>query len=97
MVNDKEKELEAQKESSGHNDALQGQLGNILSGVERSLAVTCESIMGQMKKLEDKIQDMERRYSELAKDAEKALNEAGETNETKSAGENAPPQKWMAI
>lgn len=71
-----EKQLEDTKAKSSQVDALQNQLGNMLTGVEKSLAVTCESIMGKMKQLEDKIQDMEKRYSELAKDAEQALKEA---------------------
>lgn len=77
MVDDKEVDhLEATKQKSSQVDALQNQLGNMLSGVEKSLAVTCESIMGKMRQLEEKIQDMEKRYTELAKDAEQALKEA---------------------
>lgn len=77
MVDEKHQQhLEAAKGTSNQVDALQNQLGTMLSGVEKSLAVTCESIMGKMKQLEDKIEIMEQRYSELAKDAEKAIQEA---------------------
>jgi len=55
---------------------LQSQLDNMLSGVEKSLAVTCDSIMAKMRQLEEKIQDMETRYKELTKEAEQALKEA---------------------
>lgn len=52
------------------------QTAEILSGIERSLAVTCDSIMDKMRQLEDKIQSMENRYTELAKDAQRAIQDA---------------------
>ena len=70
-------------------DALQNQLGNILSGVEKSLAVTCESIMGKMKQLEDKIQDMEKRFTELAKDAEQTLKDVDKIEPAEKVTEKA--------
>jgi chromosome segregation ATPase len=89
MVNESSQQptdgVDAIKQKSNQVDALQNQLGNILSGVEKSLAVTCESIMVKMKQLEDKIQDMEKKYTELAKDAEKSLKEA---DGIESASEN---------
>lgn len=88
MVNE-----EQQDNQCGKTPALEGQLGNILSGVERSLAVTCETIMGKMKQLEDKIQDMEKRYTELVKDAESAIKEASDTKEAKGAGDSEDAQK----
>lgn len=94
MTNDKEQDLDAQKEASTQGDVLKGQLGNMLSSVEGTLAVTCDSIMGQMKQLEEKIQDMEKRYSELKKEAEDNLKQAiDSTSETKGAGETADEQK----
>lgn len=74
MVSDKQ-ESDANKASTEQAEVLQGQLHNMLSGVERSLAVTCENIMEKMKQLEDKMDDMEKRYHELAKDAEEVLKE----------------------
>lgn len=82
--------LDAIKHKSSQVDQLQNQLGNILSGVEKSLAVTCESIMGKMKQLEDKIQDMEKRCTELAKDAEQTLKEVA-TIEPKPESEISVP------
>lgn len=113
MVNENNQQqadgVDAVKQKSSQVDALQNQLGGILSGVEKSLAVTCESIMGKMKQLEDKIQDMEKRYTELAKDAEQTLKDVdkiepaseGETKTTTTAaattettqGENASDEK----
>lgn len=86
-------QAESVKQMSGEVDVLQNQLGSMLSGVEKSLAVTCESIMGKMKQLEDKIQDMEKRYEELTKDAEQALQEAtsldkAETDASAPSGEH---------
>lgn len=75
--------------SSPQVEALQDQLGNVLSGVERSLAVACESIMDKMKQLEDKIQDMENRYSDLAKDAESALKKTTDKPDS-SNSDDAP-------
>lgn len=49
---------------------------DLLTGIERSLSVTCDSIMDKMRQLEDKIQSMENRYTELAKDAQRAIQEA---------------------
>lgn len=70
------------QQKSTQSELLQNQLGNMLSGVERSLAVTCDSIMGKMKQMEDKIQDMEKRFAELAKDAEQALKESEAADKT---------------
>lgn len=83
MVDEKHQGLETKKEAPVQADAIQNQLGNMLSGVERSLEVTCETIMGKMKQLEEKIQDMEKRYSELSKEAEKGLKEAIESTDAK--------------
>lgn len=101
MANDEQpppaENLDAIKHKSSQVDALQNQLGNILSGVEKSLAVTCESIMGKMKQLEDKIQDMEKRCTELAKDAEQTLRDVDKiepkselTSKVPEASEPAP-------
>lgn len=90
MTNEKQQELGAQKEASTQSDALHSQLGTMLSSVERTLAVTCDSIMGQMKQLEEKIQDMEKRYSELKKEADDNLEQAAET---RGAGETADQPK----
>lgn len=72
MVNTNNKETAEKQEDVGQSEVLQEQLGSVLTGVERTLAVTCESIMGKMKQLEDKIQDMEKRYTDLVKDIEGA-------------------------
>lgn len=69
--------------------SLQNQLTNVMSGVERTLEVTCESIMEKMRQLEDKIQDMEKRYTSLARDAENALNEVSEKQEPNMDGDKA--------
>lgn len=69
MVNSN-KEAEEKQEDVGQSEVSQEQLGRVLNGVERTLAVTCESIMGKMKQLEDKIQDMEKKYTDLVKDIE---------------------------
>lgn len=74
----KEDEKQGEQANSPQVEALQNQLGNVLSGVERSLAVACGSIMDKMKQLEDKIQDMERRYKDLARDAEEAIKKSGD-------------------
>lgn len=71
-------DVDAVKQKATQVDAFQNHIGNVLSGVEKNLAVTCESIMGKMKQLEDKIQDMEKRYTELAKDAEQTLKNVGD-------------------
>lgn len=88
MVNqDESDQMEAIKQKSGQADALQNRLGNILNGMEKNLAVTCESIMDKMKHLEDKIQDMEKRYTQLVQDAEKSLKESEKVDDkTDDAG-----------
>lgn len=63
-------------------------LNNLLSGVERSLSVTCEAIMDKMKHLEERIQEMDDRFQELAKDAEKALQEAKLAENTTNGNQN---------
>lgn len=68
MVSTNNDGSEAKKEEPVQPQVSPEQLGNVLSGVERTLAFTCESILGKMKQLEDKIQDMEKRYDELVKD-----------------------------
>lgn len=93
MTNEKKQDAGAGKEVSIQSDAIQGQLGNMLSSVERTLAVTCDSIMDQMKQLEEKIQAMEKRYSELKKEADDNLKQATESFETKGAGETADREK----
>lgn len=92
MVNEKEQELGTNKEAPAQDDSLQGQIGTMLTGVERTLAVTCDSIMGQVKQLEEKIQDMERRYSELKKEAEDSLKQAIDSTEN-GAGKTTDTQK----
>ena len=83
MVDEQQPEkIDSIKQGSGLVDAAQNQIGNMLSGVEKSLAITCESIMDKMKQLEDKIQTMENKYTELAADAEQALKEAEKVKET---------------
>lgn len=85
MVNDKQENVDEIKEIPIQAGALEGQL-HMISGVERSLAVTCESIIDKMKQLEQKMDDMEKRYVDLAKDAEKVLKES--KIESGGGGEN---------
>lgn len=88
MVNENQKDVDSSNDvSTTQATALQGQLDNMLSGVERSLAVTCESIMDRMRQLEDKIQTMEKKYHEIAKEAESAIKEAN--NDTSKGGKTA--------
>lgn len=86
MVNEKQHLFDSSNGQTGQSAALEGQLNNMVSGVERSLLVTCETIMDKMKQLEDKMNDMEKKYVELAKDAEKALKESGDTTITDGGG-----------
>mgnify|MGYP000858909603 CR=1 FL=1 len=87
MVNTNQELKLDQKESTMQATTLQGQLNNMLTGVERSLAVTCESIMEKMKQLEEKIQDMEKKYQDLSKGTQEALKQASEPGETTESKE----------
>lgn len=75
MVN-QDNQGQPDRQKSGQVEALQSQLGTILNGVEKNLAVTCESITNKMKDLEAKIQNMEKRYTQLVHDAEQSLRES---------------------
>lgn len=66
-------------ETNGTDDQLNVGLSNILSGVEKSLAATCEAIMDKMKHLEDRIQEIDDKFQELSKDADQALHEVETT------------------
>lgn len=80
MVNEKKPELK----SGPSPNTMEDRLNTMLVGVERNLAVTCEQIMKHMQQIEDKIQDMETRCSELAKDAVAAIKMTGEGEEPKT-------------
>lgn len=78
MVDEKrdEKQPEPQDEKSAQAGVLQDQVVTMVSTLERSLASTCEIISNKMKELEKKLDHMEERYSELAKETEECLKES---------------------
>lgn len=71
MLDDKE-----QSDKSTVAKEVSDQAAMLLTGVDRTVAVACDSIMEKMRQLEEKIQSMEDRYTVLARDAQKAIQEA---------------------
>lgn len=51
-------------------------MNTMLSGVEKSLTGTCDALMSKMKELEKKIEEMDKRYQGVAKDVERAVEQA---------------------
>lgn len=70
-----EKQPDPQDKVSPQAGVLQDQVVTMVSTLERSLASTCEIITNKMKELEKKLDQMEERYVELAKETEKCLKE----------------------
>lgn len=70
------KELEPRDDKSAQAEVIQDQVVTMVSALERSLTSTCEIITNKMKELEKKLDHMEERYVELAKETEDCLKES---------------------